>query len=61
MSRVKQYVGMLGMEDIWENGRHNYNNIWIRVSEGCAGIKRRNMEVTMEERERQAYKHSITL
>jgi hypothetical protein len=53
MSRVKQDLERLGMEDIWENGRNNYNNIWIRVSERCAGTERQNMDATMEERERE--------
>lgn len=43
MSRIKQDLETLCMEDIWENGRDNYN-ISTRISEKGANTERQNMD-----------------
>jgi hypothetical protein len=41
MNRIKQDFERLSMEDVWENGRNDDNNIWISVSESSAGTERK--------------------
>jgi hypothetical protein len=54
-SRNNYDAGRLGMGDIWESGRNNNKNMWIRISKRCVDIERQNMEVMMRD------KNSLTL
>jgi hypothetical protein len=38
------------MEDVWENGNNNDNNMWIRINELCIDTGRQSMDVTIRER-----------
>jgi hypothetical protein len=50
MNRIRHELESLGMGDIWENGRNNDKNVWVRISKRC-DVERQNMEVN-NERER---------
>jgi hypothetical protein len=39
----------LGIGDIWENGRNNDKDVWVRISKRC-DIESHSIEVTIRER-----------